>query len=269
MEEIATSPTQNYAKFRKALLIFLLFTPLFVLMPRLYANPGIHSVILTYAPFYIISRGVIDQGLTLWVGAAAAELAVLFAAWILGKRKSLWATVAMAVYALDTALFLVYNIGLLRQGVPGGFMTVLIGLLIRALYFFVFYLGWTSSRVGVMTDDEMIAAGEAPEVAFGLTARGGDRGGFARFERDELVLIRAMGTGKGNFVLKRVPYGDILRLAFDPENNEWITIRLKTPGEPPEIKFSKKENRDRFLRLMSLHGIVHRSLQNAGPDKAE
>ena len=98
---------------------------------------------------------------------------------------------------------------------------------------------------------------------------GGDRSGFARFERDELVLIRAMGTGKGNFVLKRVPYGDILRLAFDPENNEWITIRLKTPGEPPEIKFSKKENRDRFLRLMSLHGIVHRSLQNAGPDKAE
>lgn len=261
MEEIATSPTQSYVRFRKALLVFLLFTPLFVVMPRVYANPGILSVILTYAPFYIVSRGVIDQGVTLWVGATAAELAVLFAAWILCKRKSIWATVAMAVYTIDTALFVVYNFGLLRSGAPGGFMTVLIGLFIRALYFFVFYLGWSSSRVGVMTDEEMMAAGEAPEVPFGLTARGGDRSGFARFERDELVLIRAMGTGKGNYVLKRVPYGDIVRLAFDPENNEWITIRLSTPGEPPEIKFSKEVNRERFLRLMSAHGIEHPSLK--------
>ena len=261
MEEITSSPMRTYAQFRRFLFVLLIVTPVLLIVARLYHNPGFGAILIAYTPFYFVARAAVSAGGdVLWIALGAGELAVVILTWYLCPRRREWMTILFGVYVVDTVFFLIYNISLLTGGQSRMFMTVIIGLLLRAMYCLLFWFGWTSRVAGTMTDEELVAAGIAPEVPFGLTNRRGDRDGYARFEPERVLLIQAMGTGKGSQLLKSIPYGDIVRLAFDPEDNNWLCLRLPG-GTDPEIKLSVPENRERFLQLMGAHGVEHPSLK--------
>ena len=264
MKQADSSPMRMYSQARRFLFILLIITPIFLIMPRIYHNPGIGKVIIAYTPFYLVSRAAAAvDGNYLWITAGLTELAILVIGYRESRKQPVWMSVIMAIYVLDTVLFAVYLVRTVLSGEQGAFMTAAIAVLIRALYFYLIYgFGWKNRRPGTMTDEELIAAGIPPEVPIGLNNRRGDKGGYARFDKDEVILILDEGASKGSFEFFRVKYPEIVRLAFDPEDNDWLWIRIRGDDTDPQLKLSREENRTRFLKQMSLHGIEHPSFKN-------
>ena len=264
MRKMKGSPVRRYRMARSVLLFVIVMTALNCFLYLI--NSGRHYVCSVFLAYLLFDL----TGINLLLAALVTAPYVL--AYIYSKRRGGWMIAAALLYLADT-LIVVYAIV-----TTGGEAIVSVGfeLVSHVLITVLLFLGAASRKVGVMTDEELMAAaeaggasGEAPTVSCAVSVSENGtpndfvKSGCLRFEPEELVVGSQGTTGQilvGSMLASmkeaaRFGYGDIKELQYTDTRQLALQMDL-TDGRIVCMAFISKADRGRFEKLLRAHGVA-------------
>lgn len=136
---------QLLSRSRGFFLTIIIFTIINLVL--LVLDRGTYFLFSASIPYYLtglslmMDGGVIGQNATIALGVSGVLLAAYFLCWLLSARKSVWLTVGIAIFVLDTAALVYVCLKLLESPLDG-----LFDLLIHALLIWEMSKGITAAK---------------------------------------------------------------------------------------------------------------------------
>jgi len=279
MRQSSSSPARRYNTARSALVFVIAMTVVnFILYLAGSDRYYICSVFLAYTLFEPTLLGIV---LPLLI------LAPYVLAYIFSKKKSGWLIAALVLYILDTLFVLLMALLFFSVSEKLGVFNAGVELLVHVVVVVLLILGLKGRKIATMSDEELLAANTAagaaaaaaeggrnalagtfPEISCTLSVSPDGKPnpllnpGFIRFRPEEIQLAAQTLGGQmlvGSLLAAekeaaRFAYANVTGARFTNKRETAVELRLNDGGVVSLI-LSGRTDRDRFVKLMGLHGI--------------